>query len=434
MVTRFLTVLSTLTAVFVSPLLAPQNTRAAAEEKPEKPNIILLMADDMGYECLSCNGGGPYKTPVLDKLAATGIRFTNAHSQPLCTPTRVEIMTGLYNFRNYEVFGKLKKNQRTFGHFLKDAGYATCIVGKWQLGRNRKLVGHFGFDEYCLWWLENHSRRYSNPGELIQNGKKLTNLKGQYGPDIVSNFMLDFITRHKDEPFFCYYPMILTHSPFVPTPDSDKTNSRNAKRNFVNMVQYTDKIVGRIVKHLEKLGLRENTVFIFTGDNGTHPRITSTLNGKPWKGGKRGIGENATWVPMVVNWPAGGVRGKVIDAPIDFTDFVPTLAELAGANLPDDIPFDGRSFAPQLRGEKGNPRKWAYFWYLDDKARKPPRQWVHGKRFKLYDDGRFYDMQTAPYQKHPLKPPFKDEQTRQAHKMLTDALKRMQQTSRSARK
>lgn len=403
-------------------------------EAAAKPNIVLIMADDLGYECLSCNGGGPYKTPVLDGLAKTGIRFTNAHAQPLCTPTRVELMTGLYNFRNYKVFGTLEKDQTTFGHILKKAGYATCIAGKWQLGRDRKLPKYFGFDEHCLWWLENPGARYMNPAELIRNGRKLTaaDLKGRYGPDVCSNFLLDFITRHKDRPFFAYYPMILTHSPFQPTPDSRNPNSRRRKRNFVDMVQYTDKIIGRIVDRLKKLGLRENTVLLFLGDNGTGRPIRSTLDGRPIQGGKGTVKETGTHVPLIVNWPASKVRGKVIDDPVDLTDFLPTLVELTGAKLPPDIPFDGRSFAPQLRGEAGNPRKWIYFWYTG-KGRQPGKEWVRGKRYKLYATGEFYDMARDPDQKQPLKAPLKDNAAANAHAELSAALKEMQRKRKLAK-
>jgi len=116
-----------------------------------RPNIILIMADDLGYECIGTNGGTSYKTPVLDKMAEKGIRFEHCYSQPLCTPSRVQIMTGIYNVRNYVQFGLLDRNQVTFGHLLKKSGYATCIAGKWQLGRQSDSAGHFGFDESCLW-------------------------------------------------------------------------------------------------------------------------------------------------------------------------------------------------------------------------------------------------------------------------------------------
>ena len=185
----------------------------------DSPNVVLIMADDFGYECVGCNGGTSYKTPNLDRLAADGVRFENCHVQPLCTPTRVQLMTGIYNVRNYVHFGLLDPKQTTFGNLLQGAGYATAVAGKWQLGHSFDLPGHFGFDEHCLWQLTRRPPRYANPGLEI-NGKEVDYKTGQYGPDLVNDYAVDFIVRHKDKPFFLYYPMMLTHSPYQPTPDS----------------------------------------------------------------------------------------------------------------------------------------------------------------------------------------------------------------------
>jgi len=200
-------------------LLAPLAALHAADTLPMRPNIILIMADDFGYECVTANGGQSYRTPTLDRLAAGGMRFEQCHVQPLCTPTRVQLMTGLYNVRNYVNFGTLPRSQTTFANLLKKAGYVTGICGKWQLGQETDAPRHFGFDESCLWQHARRPPRYANPG-LEHNGKELNFTKGEYGPTLVNDFALDFITRHKAEPFFLYYPMILTHDPFQPTPDS----------------------------------------------------------------------------------------------------------------------------------------------------------------------------------------------------------------------
>ena len=147
------------------------------ETEKEMPNVILIMADDMGYECLGAYGSTEYNTPNLDKMAEEGILFEHCYSQPLCTPSRVKIMTGKYNYRNYEYFGYLNENQHTIGNLMKDAGYSTCIVGKWQLNgisykneipewNDNERPNKFGFDEYCLWQLtqaRSHGERYSNP-------------------------------------------------------------------------------------------------------------------------------------------------------------------------------------------------------------------------------------------------------------------------------
>ncbi|HJM65007.1 MAG TPA: sulfatase-like hydrolase/transferase [Roseibacillus sp.] len=391
-----------------------------------RPNIVLMMADDLGYECLSANGGAPYRTPVLDELAAQGLRFTNCVAQPLCTPSRAKIMTGRYNFRNYKTFGLLDPREKTFGHVLRKAGYATCIVGKWQLGRDRKLIDHFGFDEYCLWWLENKGPRFGNVGELIQNGEVLPGKKGEYGPDVVSNFMLDFISRHKKEPFFCYYPMILTHSPFVATPDSGEGQKSNEEY-FADMVSYTDKIVGRIRDHLVDLGIAENTLLLFTGDNGTGRGIKNgAVDGQPWPGGKASnANETGSRVPLVAYWPAGGVRGKVFDDPIDFSDFLPSLAELAGTSLPEDITIDGHSFAGRLRGDADHkPRDWAYLCYYG-KKRGQASHFVRDTRYKLYEGERFFDFLADPLHKNPIDPTQAGQEARDAFEALGKALASM---------
>src|SRR5438876_2276642 len=197
--------------------LLPGITAHAADAP--KPNLILILADDLGYECLGCNGSTSYKTPALDRLAADGMRFRHCYVQPLCTPTRVQLMTGQYNVRNYIQFGLLHPEAITFGNLLKQAGYATGIAGKWQLSHGFDGPGKFGFDEYCLWQLTRRPPRYANPGLEI-NGKEIDYKKGEYGPDLVSDYVLDFIARKKNQPFFLYYPMMLTHPPFQPTPDS----------------------------------------------------------------------------------------------------------------------------------------------------------------------------------------------------------------------
>ncbi len=185
----------------------------------DRPNVVLIMADDFGFECVTSNGGESYKTPNLDRMAAEGVRFENCHVQPLCTPTRVQMMTGIYNVRNYTRFGELDPKATTFGHLFQDAGYATGICGKWQLGYEDGLPRHFGFQESCLWQHTRRPPRYANPG-LEYNAKPRDFHDGEYGPQLVNDWALGFIERHRKRPFFLYYPMILTHDPFQPTPDS----------------------------------------------------------------------------------------------------------------------------------------------------------------------------------------------------------------------
>ncbi len=235
------------TALLFALLFTPFASSHASENS--RPNIILIMVDDFGYECITANGGQSYQTPNIDKLAATGVRFENCHVQPLCTPTRVQLMTGKYNVRNYLRFGTLVRTETTFGHLFRNAGYTTGICGKWQLGHEVDSPQHFGFEESCLWQQTRRPPRYANPGlEYNSVEKDFTN--GEYGPTLVNDFALDFITRHREKPFFLYYPMILTHSPFQPTPDSSdwdpKTRTEKELqdvKHFADMTAYTDKMV-----------------------------------------------------------------------------------------------------------------------------------------------------------------------------------------------
>ncbi len=363
-----------------------------------RPNVVLIMADDMGYECVASNGGQEtYQTPSLDALAQSGMRFTNAHSQPICTPSRVQIMTGIYNNRNYIKFGLLDPDARTFGHLFRDAGYKTCIVGKWQLSGGMNAPSHFGFDEYCLWQLDRRPPRYSNPGLEI-NGRKVDYFNGEFGPDIVSDYLCDFIQKNKSREFFAYYPMILPHYPFVPTPDSpeyDRTqkeeNGIGDPRFFPGMVAHVDKIVGKIVRCLNDSGIREKTLVLFTGDNGTHFRITSQFRGVDYPGGKGSTTDNGTHVPMIASWPGTIPSGMVNANLVDFSDILPTMADAAGLAVPERWDIDGLSFTDQLMGSTGPHRHWIYCWYHRNGVREEASQHVRNEHYKLYRNGDLFN-------------------------------------------
>ncbi len=377
----------------------------AYAKNAKRPNVVLIMADDMGFECLGCNGGVSYKTPNLDKLASDGMRFEHCYSTPLCTPSRVQIMTGKYNFRNYESFGYLNPKEITFAHIMKDAGYSTMIAGKWQLNGltyqfprydDNTRPNDTGFDKYILWQLtqpKSKGERFWDP-RIEQNGKMLyEELKGKYGPDILCDYVCNFIERKKDVPFLVYYPMVLTHDPFVPTPDTiDRKQSK--QDNFADMVAYADKNVGRIRNKLEQEGLLENTLLIFIADNGTHVSLKTETRTGTVKGGKGTPPDAGTRVPMIAYWKGHTPKGVVSEDLIDFTDFLPTLAEAAGAKLPKDEPFDGRSFLPQLQGKKGNPREWIFCHYdpMWGSFSNRKTRFARTQRFKLYHDGKFYDI------------------------------------------
>jgi arylsulfatase A len=400
-------------------------SEAVGGVSPSRPNVVLIMADDIGWECFGAYGGQDYKTPRLDALCRAGVQMTHCYSTPLCTPSRVQIMTGKYNFRNYTHFGFLSPNERTFGQMMREQGYATAIAGKWQLnGLANLLPGwddttrphHFGFDEYLLWQLTREKQVERGGGErywspLLERSGELLTIEandGLYGPDLMCDFVCDFISRHRDDPFFVYYPMLLVHDPFVPTPDSIGDGSRGHEANdpdksrrqehFAAMVEYLDKIVGRIVDHLESLGQLENTLILFTADNGTHASITSGWNGRSITGGKGGSTDMGTHVPLIAFWKGKTPVGHVCSDLVDFTDFYPTLAELVGGEATG---CDGQSFLPQLLGATGSPRSWVLchyqpFWHRE------PRQFARNHRYKLYPDGQLFDVPADLAEQRPL--------------------------------
>ena len=377
-----------------------------------RPNFIVILADDLGYECLTANGGSSYETPNLDRLAATGVRYTNAHVQPLCTPTRVQVMTGQYNVRNYVAFGLLKPGEVTFGNLLRDAGYHTAIAGKWQLGRKPELPKKFGFDEHVLWQHIRFAPRFANPGlEFQSQPRDFTS--GEYGPDLINQFALDFLTRQaagmpgdSGKPFLLYYPMILPHFPHQATPDSDDWDpdlrgERKGRdpRHFKDMVRYMDKLVGKVVDKLDALQLRDNTMVLFVGDNGTNVNIRSQMRGKSIRGAKRFTTVHGTHVPMIVNW-RNTIDPAVCEDLVDSTDILPTVCDAAGVALRADLPVDGHSLMPQLLGQPHQPRDWIYCWYSP--RGEPLQVFAMDQRFKLYRTGGLFDYRQDPLEKRPL--------------------------------
>ena len=295
-------------------------------------------------------------------------------------------MTGQYNVRNYIKFGMLDRGQTTFAHQLKAAGYTTCIAGKWQLGKQQDSPQHFGFDQSCLWQHtrsgrstadgKRYDRRFVNP-MLEFNGDAKDYVEGQYGPQICTDYICNFIEENKQKPFLVYYPMILTHCPFDPTPDSTdwdpkrlgsttyKGDLNDPQRHFQDMVAYADKLVGQVVSQLERSGVRNNTLLIFTGDNGTDVPIVTKWNGREVVGGKGTMTDEGTRVPMIASWPAGIKQpGRVVDDLVEFCDIMPTLCEATGAALPKGYPGDGVSMMPVLQNSESRRKKdWIYIWY-----------------------------------------------------------------------
>ncbi|QDS94197.1 Arylsulfatase [Roseimaritima multifibrata] len=429
---RWTSVVVPVSVVVAVPLVGV--SRLVAEEV-SPPNVILIMADDIGRECFGCYGSEQYRTPNIDRLAKEGMRFEHCYSQPLCTPSRVKIMTGLSNVRNYSGFSILNRDQKTIGHHMQEAGYRTLVAGKWQLlGANHyskqfQLKGTWpaeaGFDRFCLWQVDQLGDRYWQP-TLNVDGKTITYGKDDYGPDKATDFIVDFMESHtkaSKQPFFVYYPMILVHNPFEPTPDSESRNAKGKKKNFVDMVAYMDKLVGRIVKKTEALGVADNTVILFTADNGTHTAIQSEYLGKSFRGGKGKTTDAGTREPLVAYWPNKIAANVVNEDLVDFSDFLPTLLDLSGR--PQLAGADGYSFWPQLMGEPGKPRQSVYCYYCPRPEKSEPVRFARDQRWKLYGDGRFFDVKNDPKEKTPITDFEGRRAARQAKAKLSAAIQAM---------
>lgn len=286
--------------------------------------------------------------------------------------------------------------------------------------------GDFGFDEYLrfqgsgVYWKGDHAGQKADvptPKTFYTvNGTQKTLKAKEYMPDIVHDFAVDFIRRHRDGPFFLYYPMVHVHEPMRRTPDSGS----DSKDYFAENITYMDKLVGKLMHELDRLKLREKTVVFFVGDNGTaHLHADrSTLNGRKINGHKGELLEGGCRVPLIVNWPGTTPAGAVNNDLTDFSDFVPTIADLAGAKMPTGVTIDGRSFAPQIRGEKGNPREWVFVqlgnkWYARD------------SRYKLNSAGELFDLQDAPFVEKPIAPADETDQSRAARQGLQAVLKKL---------
>lgn len=388
--------LASASALAASGALVPHS--AGAVDHPRRPNILLVMADDLGMECLGCYGGESYATPNLDRLAAQGLRFDNAFSTPVCTPSRVCLLTGRYSFRNYAGWGAIPDDEITLAQTLREAGYATAAAGKWQLALLGERPSHprdMGFDEWCFWgWHE--GSRYYDPF-IWRNGEVVRGIEDRYGPEVYSDFLIDFMRRNRNRPFLAYYPMTLTHFPKTGGPYKEPPGPDGEHKTFAEMVEAMDGIAGKLTAALDELGLAENTVVLFTGDNGTPKRVTSVMNGREVPGGKGELTDAGTRVPLIARRPGWIPAGLACEDLIDFSDFMPTLADLARTRPPADRAIDGRSFAPRLRGLPGAPREWVHTSWEG-------RAWVRNQRWKLYENGQLFDMELDPLEANPLAP------------------------------
>ena len=368
-------------------LAAPRLLRAA--DAPRRPNIILILADDYGIDGVGCYGSDRYKTPHIDALASQGTRFEICHATPLCGPTRCQLITGRYPFRTGGLTngswgkggaGPRAADETSIARLVKSAGYVTCSAGKWrQVG---ETPGDWGFDEWITdptasgWFWQ---KSYTKNGELVELDKEI------YYEDVIHDFAMDFLRRQRQGPFFLYYPTHLVHGPILRTPDS----APDSQDLYADNVAYLDKVVGKTVAEVDKLGLRENTLILFTGDNGTAGK-SGTVGGRQLNGAKGSMWEGGTRVPLIASWKGTTPAGRVNSDLVDCSDFYATCGDLAGAQPPQGVTIDGRSFAPQLRGQPGKPRPWVFVqlgkqWYVKE------RDW------KLNQTGELYNLKDAPF-------------------------------------
>jgi arylsulfatase A len=379
-----------LTAVGVFPLLA-------AETPVNKPNIIFILADDLGIGNVSCYGADNYRTPNVDKLAASGIRFEHCYAAPLCGPSRALLMTGRYAYHTGMTGNDsgplLKPGKETMmPKILKPAGYVTGMCGKWN--QLPLQPGDWGFDEYLRFKASGKYWNFQQGAETYTlNGQEVPLKDGEYLPDRMNTFAVDFINRHKDQPFYLYYAMSHVHAEILRTPDS-APGTTNELQLYWDNVTYMDKLVGKLLAELDRLNLRTNTLVIFAGDNGTAIRMcpNDTINGGKILSGHKGeMLECGALVPCVASWPGKIPAGQVTQSFISFTDFLPTLADVAGASVPASLTIDGKDFAPELLGQSAVwPRDWVFVelgrhWYDRDLG------------WKLNQSAQLFDMQNAPY-------------------------------------
>lgn len=412
-------------ALLAALLLSPPARLDGAEASPAKPNILLILADDLGVECLSSYGGTSHRTPNLDRLAKEGMRFTHCFANPLCSPSRGQLMTGRYPFLNGLKVVLANRNQEdtylhpdqpSFPRQLRQHGYATQIVGKWHLSLEHKhdTIRQFGFDHHQTWGIfDDQGRkttRYWNPHQIRDGRVIAPEVAQRYGPDVDLEFQLDFIrTRAQSRtPFLAFYSTCLPHYPWEPTPASetrtyrapDAAHKGDAKY-FPEMVAYLDRQIGVMLRTLEELGIAGNTIVIFVADNGTDIGLRNRWgDDRVIAGGKGTMTDRGTRVPLLVRWPGKIEAASTCEDLVDLSDFFPTLCEITGAKLPD-VKIHGRSFAPQLLGKPGQPREWIHIQNANNRQVRDREFMLTNKgelrrQVELWEDPAPPDANTAP--------------------------------------
>ena len=368
-------------------------------EEENKPNIIFILADDMGYGDLSCYGNQIIKTPNIDRLATEGIKFTQAYAgSSLSSPSRTALMTGKHtghttvrdNFADAEGLPGLKNGNpirranllpqdTTLGTIMSAAGYKTCVVNKWHMDGFNPGAGPLdrGFHEFYGWLVsyETSNTPYYYPEtrfynrELVVIPENENNARGIHDNDLSVRESIDFIERNKENPFFLYLAFDAPHEPYFVNslePYETLPMSENAKL-YASLITHTDKAIGNLIAYLEENDLRDNTIIIFASDNGAAiqaPLEELKCNGD-LKGRKATMYEGGIKVPFIVNYPGKIGEGQVSNNLIYFPDVMPTLADYAGAKLPQNI--DGISIRPLLEGKEQITNDRVFFWEFPGK-------------------------------------------------------------------
>jgi arylsulfatase A len=389
-----------------------------------KPNIILIIGDDIGREIPTYNGGQSYSTPSLDFLAANGMQFPYFFSHPDGPPSRLAMVTGEYSYRNWEHFGYLPPSSVTFANMFKSKGYNTCFTGKWQFDGGDASIKSHGFDKYLVFMPFNPDdnnghdqfyRRYKNP-YLYTDAHYLSDAQvaGKYSEDMFYDYASKFIDSNKSNPFLLVYSHNLVQKPWVPSPDHPDyaawnpavdDDARDDTSYFPSMVSYMDKIIGKLRNKVEASGLSRKTLIIFVSDNATNKAIRSTYKGKKVRGAKDSTDFNGINVPMVAYMPGTVAPGVVDTSLVDMVDFFPTFCNVTGTSLAPYQPLDGKTFYDNLKGTTGGQRTSVYCYWPRDYQQKIDLSYVTDYNYKLYDSlngGKFYNIRTDVYEKNPI--------------------------------
>jgi arylsulfatase len=433
------------TLVLVSPILAaPEKPGKAAPGKPGKPNIVLILMDNFGYGELGVYGGGVLRgaaTPRIDSLAEEGARFTNYNVEAECTPSRAALLTGRYGIRTRlqeedeapprDIWYGITKYEYTMAEMLSDAGYATGIFGKWHLGDTEgRYPTDQGFDE---WYgiPRSSDRAYWPDSTIFEEGthpaavvtRVMTGKRGEepkehevYGrakratiDREITDHALDFIKRQAKakQPFFAYLPYTQTHDPADPHPDY-KGKTRNGP--FADVLAQTDAYVGELLDTIDELGLKENTIFIFTSDNGREGRPGSGGFTGPWRGSMFSPYEGSLRVPFLIRWPGKIPPKQTSNDIVHAIDVFPTLATWAGGKIPKDRTMDGVDQSDFLMGKSKKSAREAIIIYIDNELFGV--KWRNWKMlFKEIDEATyaiktnayptFYNLLVDPKEEHP---------------------------------